>query len=59
VFVSSVVCPQELPYDPLDPSLVVQRGLVSYSLHATASPSLGGLVSFPTNPIGSAAVFNL
>jgi hypothetical protein len=55
-FVSLVVCLQGLPHDPLDPSLVVQRGLASYSLRATASHSPGELVSFPSSPIGLEAV---
>ena len=55
-FVSLVVCLREPPYDPLDLPLVVRHGLASYSLRATAFPSLGELVSFPASPIGLAVV---
>jgi hypothetical protein len=57
-FVWLVVCLQELFPSPPGLSLVVQSSLTSYSLHATASPSPKGLVSFPSSPIGLAAVLS-
>jgi len=55
-FVSLVMCLQGLPLIPQGLSLVVRHGLSSCSLHATASPSLRGLVSFPASLIGLAVV---
>jgi len=55
-FVLLAVCLRGLPYDPLDLPLVVWHGLASYSLRATAFPSLRGLVSFPACPISLAVI---
>jgi hypothetical protein len=52
----SVVCLRGLPRDPLGLSLVVRYDPASYSLHATAFPSPGGLVSSPASPTGPVAV---
>jgi hypothetical protein len=51
-----VVCFQELYYNPLGLSLVIQYDLASCSLHAIAVPSPRGLVSFPFSLTSLAAV---